>query len=237
MVGDESELCLCLHGLWLDYQCYINGTFLFWLILHHFHPQSSCDQINIAWAWKKKSHSCIFIYPSQHWMHSGHFSLISSIWIWVAVFVIRVLTDTCLFWHLVLNIFNEYHGIKVELAYATGFNFEIANGILVEIESLHVNSLFQISQRYCIAFLFIRNIVADAITNSAKKHQFASLCGLNSSSIKINGKVLPACHESRADLMSLNYTGWKCLWCAKLLSLQFWRDRCWQQLGLFSFSH
>lgn len=103
------------------------------------------------------------------------------------------------------NIFNEYHSIKVELAYATGFNFGIANSFLVKIESLHVNSLFQISQRYCIAFLFIRNIVADAIASSAKKHQFVSLCGLNSSSIKISGKVLPACHESRADLTSLNY--------------------------------
>lgn len=66
-----------------------------------------------------------------------------------------------------------YHGVKFQLAYATGFNFEIASNILVEIESLHINSLFQIPQRYCIGFLFIGNIVADAITNSAKS---ASLC-------------------------------------------------------------
>lgn len=66
-----------------------------------------------------------------------------------------------------------YCGIKFQLAYAAGFDFEIANSILVEIESLRINSLFQISQRYCIAFLLIGNIMADAITNSAKK---ASLC-------------------------------------------------------------
>lgn len=103
------------------------------------------------------------------------------------------------------NIFNEYHSIKVELAYATGFNFEIANSILVEIESLHVNSLFQISQRYCIAFLFIRNIVADAIASSAKKRQFVSLCGLNSSSIKISGKVLPVpWKQSRPYILELH---------------------------------
>lgn len=49
-----------------------------------------------------------------------------------------------------------YNGIKFKLAYATGFDFEIANNGLVEIESLHINSLFQIPQRYSIAFLFIR---------------------------------------------------------------------------------
>lgn len=66
-----------------------------------------------------------------------------------------------------------YHGINFRLAYVTGFDFEIASNILVEIESLHINSLFEISQRYCLSFLFIENTVAGAITNSAIK---ACLC-------------------------------------------------------------
>jgi len=44
-----------------------------------------------------------------------------------------------------------------------------------------------------------------------KKPHFVSLCALNSSPIKISGKVLPACKESRAGLTSLNYTSCKCL--------------------------
>lgn len=65
-----------------------------------------------------------------------------------------------------LNVFNMYHGIKFQVAYATVLDFQIVSNILAEMESLHINSLFQISQRYCIAFLFTENTAADAITNS-----------------------------------------------------------------------